>query len=157
MTTGAERGRGKTGANRFTLEGVLVVQRCRRERVMPDVRHAKHLERRRRVSDGVVALNAPGIEPRHVYPLAAKTVAEIHVFRQCLYVAKSKPAERSCDVLRDRFIALPGPAIAGRINDAARCRLAAPEDHGQSQARFQALDMLPKLDSISASSTDIQT
>jgi len=91
-----------------------------------------------------------------MYPLAAKTVAQIHVFRHCLDVTKSKPAKRPCDILRDRFVAFPGSAVAGRINDAAPNRLAAPEDHGQSQARFQALDMLLKSDNISARSTDIQ-
>ena len=141
---GDERRGRKAGGRGLTLERVLVVQRGRGEGIVSDIRHAEHLQRRRGVTGGVVALNAAGIEPCEVDAAATKTLAEMHVLRNELHIPKPDAFQRARDVLRDRFVAFPGAGVGCPIEDAARRGLVAGIDHGDAQLRHQALDLLLK-------------
>src|ERR1700730_2825306 len=94
------------------------------------------------MTDGVVALDSSGIEPRHVDAVATQTVAEMHIFRQELHVAEADARERLGNVLRDRLVALPRARIRGLVENAARRGLVAAEYDGNAQARHQALHLV---------------
>src|SRR5712675_4581 len=94
------------------------------------------------MTDGVVALDSSGIEPRHVDAVATQTVAEMHIFRQKLHVAEADACQRLGDVLRDRLVALPRARIRGLVENAARRSLVAAEYDGNAQTRHQALHLV---------------
>jgi hypothetical protein len=123
------------------LEHVLVVERGGRERVVADKRHAGHLEHRRGVGGRIVALNAACIEPSHVNVFATQPLAEMHVVRHELDVAKADTPQRGGNVGGHGLIAAPRSRVVRRIDHAAGRRPVAAEYHGQTQPRQQPFDL----------------
>ena len=135
------RGGGRNpGAHRFTLERVLTAVVVASGSC--PTRDTKHLEHRRGVSGRIVTLDATGVEPRHVNSLAPEAVGEPHVVRHQPYMAKANSLQRSCNVLRNSFIAFPAACVAGLVKHTSRSGLVAAEDDGDPHPRHQPLDFL---------------
>ena len=139
---GRERGRRNSGADRLALERMLVVERRRRQRIVPDIGHAEHFEHGRGVGGRIVALHASGVQPGHVDALATEAVAELHVVRHELHMAEANSLQRSCNILRHGFVALPAARVAGLVEHGSGSRLVAAEDDCDAHLRHQPFDFL---------------
>src|SRR5205085_12500972 len=64
----------KSCTDRFTLEGVLVVERSSAEGVVADVRQAEHFKRGGRVGCGIASLYASSVKPCHMSAVATQPV-----------------------------------------------------------------------------------
>jgi hypothetical protein len=140
----------KTEGYGCALERVLVVEHRRRQRVVPDIGNAHHLQHRGRVRERIAALDSAGIEPGHVDAALPQPIAQSHVLGHELDVAKTEPPQRGCDIAGNRLVALPGARIVRLVDHASGRGLVAAEDDGKMHAGFQPLDPMLQSKQIGA-------